>query len=437
MQGLRVVGSFLEGGALVAQSIFIPKLGMAMKEGKVAEWKAKEGEWVEDGSVVLIIETEKVAHEIVAEVSGFLVILAQVGDVLPCGEAAGILAETQEEFDQMVKDRPVPAKLDELEESAEKPAVASKTAARSSEEKRIKISPVARRIAEEHGIDITQITGTGPEGRIVKGDIQNAIKQKEEGVAPEPGVMAATPAGEVVDGKRVKQTIPITGMREAIAKHMHHSLSVSAQLTLMTEIDMTEMVRVRKNLIKQADSIGIRISYTDLFIFVVAKALKELPILNSSLIDNEIKIWEDINIGFATALEMGENESGLVVPVVRNADKKSLVEISKSRKELMDKAREGKLAFDDMVGGTFTITNAGVIGNVWAVSTPIINQPESAILGTTSITERPVVEDGQIVIRPIMPVSLTFDHRIIDGIPAAKFTVKLRELMGNTGLLLL
>ena len=422
----------------MAESIYIPKLSMTMKSGIVAEWRAEQGDWVEKDSVVMILETEKVAYELEAEVPGFLVIMAKVGDELPCGEVVGMLAETQEEFDQIVKDGPAPAKPEESEEKpVVEPVAASETAARSTEGKQIKISPVAKRMAKEHGLDITLITGTGPQGRIVKDDIQNAIKQKEEGVAPAPEVMAAAPAGEVFNGKRVKQILPVTGMRKAISEHMYHSLSESAQITLMSEVDMTEIVRLRKTLLEKEDSIGVRIAYVDLFIFVVTKALKEFPILNSSLIDNEIKIWEDMNIGFATSLEMGENETGLVVPVIKNADKKSLVEIIKSRKVLMDKAREGKLVPDDTSGGTFTVSSVGVWGNTWAISTPIINQPESAILLTTNIVEKPVVEDGQIVIKPMMPISLTWDHRVIDGIPAAKFAVKLGELMGNTDLLLL
>jgi len=410
----------------VAENLYIPKLGMTMKQAKVAEWRAKQGDWVEKGSVVLIIETEKVTHEIEAEVSGFLVILAQVGDELPVGEVAGMLAETQEEFDRILKDRPVPAKI---EESPERTPVPAEIHARSVDETLIKISPVARRMAEEHGINISQVTGTGPGGRIVKSDIEETIKHKEQVAASAPKVTAVKPTGEVIDSKKVKQTIRLTGVREKIAEHMLHSLSVSAQFTYMTEIDMTEMIRLRKDLLNEADYIGVRISYTDLLIFVVAKALKAFPIMNSSLINNEIKIWEDINIGFATAMKMGEGAGGLVVPVVRNADKKPLVEISRLRKGLMDRAREGKLHIDDMMGGTFTITNGGVFGNTWAVATPIINQPESAILGTTPIVERPVVKDGEIVIRPIMPISLTVDHRIIDGEPAVRFVTNISELM--------
>lgn len=213
-------------------------------------------------------------------------------------------------------------------------------------------------------------------------------------------------------------------MRATIAEHMHRSLSVAAQLTAMGEIDMTQMVKLRKDLVDQESAIGTRITYTDLFVFTVAKALKENPVINSSLIDNEIKTWEDINIGVAVALD-----EGLIVPVVKGADKKSLTEISKTTKALAEKARAGKLASDEVSGGTFTISNLGAVGAGYRFETVIINQPESAILGTGGITDRAVVRDGKIVIRPIMTYYFTYDHRTINGAVAAKFIADLIALL--------
>jgi len=222
----------------------------------------------------------------------------------------------------------------------------------------------------------------------------------------------------------VKSTIPLKGMRKVIAEHMHRSLSISAQLTVMGEIDMTEVVKLRESLVSQAEVIGARITYTDIFVLAIAKLLKDNPIINSSLIDNEIKLWEDINIGVAVALE-----EGLIVPVVKNADKKSLVEISQTIKTLGKKAREEKLVPDDVTGGTFTITNLGALGGGYRFETVIINQPESAILGTGGITDRVVVRDGQIVIRPIMTYYFTYDHRVINGAVAAKFMADMTRLL--------
>jgi len=263
-------------------------------------------------------------------------------------------------------------------------------------------------------IDIASIAGTGPGGRIVREDIEKAIEAGRK--------VEVTPV--VYQDKRVKSTIPLKGMREAIAEHMHRSLSISAQLTSMGEIDMTEVVKLRETLVSQAEAIGARITYTDIFVLAIAKLLKDNPIINSSLIDNEIKLWENINIGVAVTLE-----EGLIVPVVKDADKKSLVEINQSIKALAKKAREGKLMPDDATGGTFTITNLGALGGGYRFETPIINQPESAILGTGGITDRVVVRDGQMVIRPIMTYYFTYDHKVINGAVAAKFMADLTGLL--------
>jgi pyruvate/2-oxoglutarate dehydrogenase complex dihydrolipoamide acyltransferase (E2) component len=203
----------------------------------------------------------------------------------------------------------------------------------------------------------------------------------------------------------------------------------------MGDFDMTEMVKLRESFLKQEKMINTRITYTEMLVLAIAKALKDNPLLNASLIDNEIKLWEDINIGVAVGL--GEKgDQGLIVPVVKNADKKSLVEISLTAKTLVEKAQAGKLMPDDVTGGTFTLTSIGGRG-VSFFQTPIINQPESAILGAGPIIQRPVAKDGQILISPIMTYSLTFDHRIVDGVVAENFLFRLREFLEAPGLLLL
>ncbi|MCD6453465.1 MAG: 2-oxo acid dehydrogenase subunit E2 [Dehalococcoidales bacterium] len=231
---------------------------------------------------------------------------------------------------------------------------------------------------------------------------------------------------EVIRGKRVSSSIPLTGMRKVIAEHMCRSLSVSAQLTVMGELDVAELVKLRKSLIAKQDTMGTRVTYTDLMVLVVAKLLKDYPIVNASIIEDEIKLWEDINIGVAVAVG-----DGLIVPVIKNADQKSLVEISRAVKRLATKARERKLVPDDVRGGTFTITNLGALRGGYRFETVIINQPESAILGIGGITDRAVVRDGQIVIRPIMTYYFTYDHRIIYGAVAAQFIGGLTQLLGN------
>jgi len=405
----------------MAAYITIPKLGQVTTEATLVEWKAKEADWVEKGSVVLEIETEKIKSEIEASASGFLHILVEESVKVAVGRVVGLIAETREELEALQKEPPreIFAIAREVEEMPAQ-ARGAEPVARAEPGERIRISPVARKMAEEHMIDITKVAGTGPGGRIVREDIEKAIATK--------GKAEVTP--EVYQGKRVKATIPLKGMRRAIAEHMHRSLAESAQLTAIGEIDMTEPVKLREDLLARADVIGTRITYTDMFVFVAAKVLKEKPMVNSSLIGNEIKVWEDINIGVAVALE-----EGLIVPVIKNADQKSIVEISKSVRMFTEKAREGKLTPDEVTGGTFTITNLGAAGAGWRFETAIINQPEVAILGTGGITDRAVVRDGQIVIRPIMTYSFTYDHRVIDGTLAVEFMARLIELLETPGLL--
>ena len=402
----------------MAAYITIPKLGQVTTEATLVEWKAKEGDWVEKGSVVLKIETEKIEWDIEAEASGFLHILVEEDSKAPVGRVVGLIAETKEELETLKKEPPRQI-FTTVGEAEKMPAEVS--GAEPKPREHIRISPVARKTAEEHMIDITKIVGTGPGGRIVMEDIEKALATKEKAEVP----------SEVYQGKRVKASIPLKGMRRVIAEHMHRSLAESAQVTTMGEIDMTELINLRKGLLAREDVIGTRITYTDIFVFIVAKVLKEKPMVNSSLLGNEIKIWEDINIGVAVALE-----EGLIVPVIKNADQKSIVEISKSVRTLTEKARKGKLLPDDVTGGTFTITNLGAAGAGWRFETAIINQPEAAILGTGGVTDRAVVRDGQIVIRPIMTYSLTYDHRVIDGALAVQFMTRVIELLETPGLVL-
>ena len=403
----------------------VPKLGMGTEPLTIIEWKVKEGDRVERGSVVLVVETEKIRHDVEAEASGFLHILVEEGNEAEIGSAAGLIAETKEELAALQKEAPrkVTAVAAEAKEAPQVEAEAP--AAAKAEGERIRISPLARKMAEEHMIDISKVAGSGPGGRIVKEDIEKEIEATKK-VAAAP----AEAAFEVYQGRKVKSAIPLTGMKKSIAEHMHRSLAVSAQLTLMGEIDMTEVVKLRKSLLEQEEALGTRITYTDLLVLALAKVLSEYPIVNSSIIDNEIKLWEDINIAVAVAVE-----EGLIVPVVKNADQKSLVEISQAVKTLAKKARERTLVAEEVQGGTFTLTNLGAVGGGYRFETVIINQPESAILGTGGITDRAVVRDGQIVIRPIMTYYFTYDHRVINGAVATQFMASVIRLLENPALL--
>jgi len=390
----------------------------------------KEGEKVEKGIVVLVIETEKTEWNVEAGASGFLHILLQEGAKAKIGQVVGLIAETKEEFEKIQKETPPQALVAEVKEVPPPGAIEGKPQAAgvaTGEGERIRISPIARKMAEEQMIDITRIKGTGPDGRIVKEDIEKALEKQTKGVAPPEEVMRA-----LFQGRKVKQTIPIKGMRRVIAERMVSSLSNSAQLSFLGKFDVTELIQFRKALLNREKAIGVSVTYTEILVYVIARALKDHPDINVSLIENEIKVWEDINIGVAVAL----GKEGLLVPVVKQADKKSLVEISQEVKTLAEKAREGKILPDEVTGGTFTLTSIGAIG-VSDYQTPVINQPESAILGTGPIRDEPVVKNGQIVIAPMMPYSLTIDHRVINGFGAEQFLASLKELVETPGLLLL
>jgi len=401
----------------------------------LTEWKVSEGEFVEKGTVVLVIEAEKTGYDLPAESSGFVHILVEEGNIVPVFRVVGMIAETKEELEALQKEPPrelfttVPEAVGPTpgQEKQEPGIAAAGPASLQSQGERIRISPLARNMAQEHMIDISKVAGTGPEGRITKEDIERAIEAKK--------TEAPAPATEILMGKKVKSSIPLKGMRKAIADHMLRSLSVSAQVTTITDLDVTDVVRFRKRLLSQESKIGTRITYTDILVFIIAKALKDNPLINSSLLEGEIKIWEDINIGVAVGV--GERgEKGLIVPVLKNADHKSLVELSLMLKAFTEKAQAGKLVPDDVTGGTFTLSSLGGKG-VGLYQTPIINQPEAAILGVGRIRDCAVVKDGKIVVAPMMPCSITVDHRIIDGVIVENFFGRLQEFIENTDLLML
>ncbi|MFQ5997155.1 MAG: 2-oxo acid dehydrogenase subunit E2, partial [Dehalococcoidales bacterium] len=275
----------------MATEIKIPRVGMAVADATIIEWQVKEGDWVEEHQVVVVIETEKVRSDVESPAAGFVHILLKEEDTAPAGKVIGLLAETKEELEALQKESPeeTPSRAAEIAEAPKVEPAPKETIAAERGEERIKISPVARKLAEEHVIDISQIVGTGPGGRITRDDIEKAIATKE----------AAPPPVEVPTDRRVKTTIPLKGMRGAIAEHMQRSLSVAAQLTTMGEIDMTEMVKLRNDFLSQENTIGARITYTDILVFVIARVLRDHPVINSSIIDNEIKVWEDINVGVA------------------------------------------------------------------------------------------------------------------------------------------
>lgn len=365
----------------MAVKVVMPRLSLTMKTGSVVRWYKREGEEVKKGEPIVEVLTEKVTYDIEAPESGILrKIFAKEGDEVPVNGLLAIITKP---------DEPLP----EIEVEEEKPKVKVR--------ERVPASPAAKRLAREHGIDLSQITGTGPGGRIIEADVKRYIEEKL-GYKP-----------------KIREVIRLTGVRKISAERVARSTREAPHCTLCMEVDMSEASKLK-------ESLGV--SYTDIIVKAVAAALKEHRIMNSTLEKDEIKVFEEINIGVAT-----DTPQGLVVPVVKNVDKKSLSEISAEIRDLAEKARKGKLQRSDVSGGTFTVTNLGMYGV--EAFTPIINPPEAAILGVGKIIEKPVAEGRQIKIKPIMTLSLTFDHRIVDGAPAAQFLAKIKEILENPSIL--
>jgi pyruvate dehydrogenase E2 component (dihydrolipoamide acetyltransferase)/2-oxoglutarate dehydrogenase E2 component (dihydrolipoamide succinyltransferase) len=431
--------------------VAIPKLGMAMTEATVVAWQADEGAHVDRGDVVVTIETDKTEWDVEAQAPGWLHVLVSPEETVPVGRVIALLADDEAELAALQKQPPpvlmateaaLPAEPESGQLAAPPPAPGRRSD--------VRVSPVAKKIAEEHRLDLRSITGSGPDGRIVRQDVERALAALAEAPAPTARSVAAVPPAErgavtgadgsaaaqgQHAGKRIAATLPLKGMRRAIAEHMHSSLSASAQLTYMGEAEMTQVVELRHRLLAHEERLGAHITYTDIIVVAVARALADVPILNSSLVGDEIKIWADVNIGVAVALDRGI-EGGLIVPVVRNVDQKPLRQVSGEIASLVERARNGRLLPDDVAGGTFTVTNIATVGGGWFVGTPIINQPQSAILAVGAITDRAVVRDGAVVVREMMPYSLTFDHRVVDGAPAARFAARLTELLAEPALFL-
>lgn len=418
----------------------MPKLGLSMVEGTVIEWLAAEGGWVEKGESLLIVETEKVQNELEALWSGYLHIVARENEVIPVGGLLGALAETEKELEEIAGEKVLAADGDGGA------AKSTEEIATGEDQLLVKASPAAKRTAAELGIDLRQVEGTGPGGRIVLEDVERFFLQPEVAIIPgAPPVTEGNEDTHVSETKRavaqeespparreaaphqekkVKRVIPLAGTRRTIARRMIQSLQTAAQMTSFNQIDVTEMDRLRLQLKEGGGEPRVKLSYSGIVAKAASIALKEQPIMNSSVVGDEIVMWEDVNIGVAVALE-----DGLVVPVVHQTDRLSIMEICSAIEELGGKARRRALTLEEVSGGTFTLTNIGWYGDEYG--TPIINPPEVAILGIGIVSQRAVVMDGQVMPRTIMPVSLTVDHRVLDGATGGAFVRRIEELLEN------
>ncbi len=389
----------------MAVEVVMPKFGLTMNDGILKRMLKQPGEAVAVGEPLFEVETEKVLNEVPSPAAGVLVaFLFNEEDTVDCGVVLAVIAEPGENVEELKQRyraaatvQPAPApRAAIVKEAAEVPAP---------ECTRRPITPIARKRAAELGVDLATVTGTGPGGRVTREDVERAA------ATPSPQVSKATmppqPAG--AGGLAQASSLPLKGIRKTIAERMMQSLHGSAQLTISTEADVTAATDLRAQFAREWE-----FTYTDLMIHAVARALRRHPRLNSSLAEGTIMLAGEINIGVAVALE-----EGLVVPVIHGADRKTLKQIATETKDLSRRAREGKLRVEEVEGGTFTITNLGTYGV--DAFTPIINHGQAAILGLGRIVERPAVYRGEIARRSMMTLSLTFDHRIVDGAPAAAF----------------
>jgi pyruvate dehydrogenase E2 component (dihydrolipoamide acetyltransferase) len=409
----------------MATPIDMPQLGLTMEKGTILQWLKAEGEKLEKGQPVVLIQTEKVEYEVEAPAAGTLLkVVAKEGEELPVGGLMGILGQPGEDVSALLagataSGEPSTQRVAESREPRAESRAGAVAPVRAPGE-RIKISPVAKKLAQEHGIDIATLTGSGPEGRIVREDVERAIATKSR--EPHPALRAGYPESREQRGA-APEVIPLAGIRKVIFDRMGQSWREAARVTLFADADMTEVVRLRQA--KGAEwerGFGIKPSYSDLIHMAVARALREAPRINCRLDGQGVRIRKEVNLAFA--VDLGE---GLVTAVIRSADKKSLGDLAKKARDLAERARSGRLAPDDMADGTFTVTNLGGLGV--ESFTPIINPPQAGILGVGKILEKPVVLGGDIHIRSMMTLSLVFDHRLIDGAPAAKFLAKVKELL--------
>jgi len=430
----------------MAVQVIMPKLGMAMTEGTVVKWLKEDGSPVRRGEPIVVVMSKKITYEVQSPADGIVRQVAQPKDVRGIGEIIGFITAPGEPLPEIPAAVPTPPAPTEVPVPAAPPVVKAEVpkeitafpvspAARRlakelgvdisrvrpsgpritegdvrrfyEEQSRLQVSPLARRMAEEEGLDLTQIQGTGPGGRIVEEDVLRVLESR------------------AMPGQVAPQRLPFLGMRQAIAEQMVHSLQSMAQLTITTKADVTELVATREAL---AARWGRKVSYTDLLIKAVVIALQQHPLLGAKLEGDEIVLPTEFNIGVAVALD-----DGLIVPVIRNADTLSVLQISDRVKDLAQRARDNALTVDEVTGATFTITNLGMYGV--DAFTPIINPPEVAILGVGRIFEELALIGGQIVPRSKMVLSLTIDHRVVDGAPGAAFLQTLVQLLEHPALI--
>ena len=394
--------------------IKVPQLPESVTDATLVGWHKKPGESVRRDENLVDLETDKVVLEVPAPASGTLSeIKITDGTTVTSGELLALLEEGD------VVESAALVKL----KQADVPTQAADTVETSH-----KLSPAVRRLLDEHDLDATSVSGTGKDGRITKSDVMAYLKShSDENVTP--GDLA--PALPTVGAQRTEQRVPMTRLRARIAERMVAAQHAAAMLTTFNEVDLTKVMSLRKRYKESFEKEhGVRLGFMSFFAKAAVEALKKYPAVNASVEGNDIIYHDYFDIGIAVS-----SDRGLMVPVIRNVDHLSFAQIESDIAELGKKARDGTMSMEDLTGGTFTITNGGVFGSM--LSTPILNPPQSAILGMHAIQQRAVVVDGEVAVRPMMYLALTYDHRIIDGKEAVQFLVNMKNLLEDPGRLLL
>jgi pyruvate dehydrogenase E2 component (dihydrolipoamide acetyltransferase) len=424
----------------VSSQVTLPRLGQGMESGTIVRWLKSEGDQVEKGEPLYELDTEKVTQEVEADASGVLLkILAGEGEEIEVGKAIAVIGEEGEDVpDAEPEATEEPAAEEEPAEEKEEPAAEKeepKEAAPKSENgrpeepeaeaapepqaadgERVKASPLARRIAREKGIDLRSLHGTGPEGRIVAEDVERAEAAPAPSAAP-----AAAPAGDV-------EVIPLTGMRKTIARRMTEAWEAPAFQITMTA-DMSAAIRLREALVARMGEGDAKPTYSDILTKVSAVALMRHRAVNALFAGDEIHLQPTANVGIAVAIP-----NGLVVPVLRSCETKTIPQLAAERADVVARTRENKLKQEDLEGGTFTISNLGMYGVERFVA--VLNPPQAAILAVGAIEERAVVRDGELVARPVMEMTLSCDHRSVDGATASEFLRTVKQFLEEPGLAL-
>ena len=423
----------------------MPKLAMAMNEGTVAEWLVSDGDQVQRGDQLLTVETEKTAYEVEAPDSGYFRILVEAGETRDCGTVLGVFYESLEDFNasseatqsageaapapapsaqNVPPERSAAPTANESRASSENPAKAPL----SKNTSRIIASPLAKRMAKDAGLDLQRVTGTGPGGRIVKRDVEAQLQSKT----------ALSPLHITTEDSEVLATIPMAGMRKVIANRLMDSLQSTAQLSSFWESNLSRLLDVRQQLVAKEDELGTRISVNAMLIKAMIYGIRRVPIANSCVVDDQIHIYRDVHVGVAVSVPGStEYDSGLVVPVLRHADKLGLVELDQAMKALIKKAKEGACTSDDFVGSTITFSTTAGLAPPGHRSTPVLNLPNAMLIGPSTPKDKPWNVDGEVKIQTVLPVSVTFDHRALDGDPAVRFMNAMHEAIENPNLLLL